>query len=92
MTVETKTTYRVIAYGTANHGFFNQPVFCSTLGYAQGFFQGFVEDPEMDGVVLIEVKHESWRVIREIGTYPVSVIFGPVGNFKVEKAPKLVMV
>ena len=86
------TNYRVIGYGHANHGFFNQFAFSSTLGYAQGIYNAHLEDPEMDGAVLIEVQHETWRVIQEFGDYPVSVVYGPLGNFKVEKSPQLVFV
>jgi hypothetical protein len=46
----------------------------------------------MDGAVIIRVRHESWEVIQEFGDYPVSVVYGPLGNFKVEKSPELVMV
>ncbi len=46
----------------------------------------------MDGAVLIEVQHETWKVIEEFGDYPVSVVYGPLGNFKVEKAPQLALV
>jgi hypothetical protein len=83
------TTYRVIGFGEYEHGFFNQPAFCSTIGYAQGFFNGHKNDPEMDGAVLIRVDHEDWKVIDEFGTENVSVVYGPLGNFKVERAPKL---
>lgn len=88
----TKTTYRVIGFGATEDGFFNEPAFCSSLGYAQGFFNGHKNDPEMTGAVLIEVNHESWQVIDEFGTENVSVVYGPLGGFYVERAPKLVMV
>ena len=87
-----QTTYRVIGFGEYEHGFFNQFAFCSTIGYAQGFFNAHKEDPEMDGAVLIKVQHETWEVIDEFGTENVSIVYGPLGNFKVERAPKLVMV
>jgi hypothetical protein len=45
----------------------------------------------MDGAVLIEVRHEDWRVIEEFGTEGVSVVYGPLGNFKVERAPEYVL-
>lgn len=86
------TNYRIIGYGHANHGFFNQFAFSSTLGYAYGIYSAHIADPEMDGAVLIEVQHETWKVIEEFGDYPVSVVYGPLGNFKVEKSPQLVLV
>ncbi len=88
----TETTFRVIGFGVNEHGFFNQFAFTSSRGYAQGFYNAHLADPEMDGAVVIEVKHETWRVIEEFGTEGVSVVYGPLGNFKVEKATKLVMV
>lgn len=87
-----KTTYRVIGFGSNGIGFFNEPTFCSSLGYAQGFFKGHLADPEMDGAVLIKVDHETWQVIDEFGTENTSIVYGPLGGFKVERAPKLVMV
>jgi hypothetical protein len=86
------TTYRIIGYGHANHGFFNQFNFSSTIAGAEADYQRLLEDPEMDGAVLVAVNHEDWRVINEFGTYPVSIAYGPLGTFKVQKAPKLVMV
>ena len=86
------TNYRVIGYGHAHHGFFNQFAFCSTIGYACGIFNAHLADPEMDGAVIIKVQHESWQVIQEFGDYPVSVVYGPLGNFKVKKSPQLVLV
>ena len=87
------TTYRVIGYGHANAGFFNQFNFASSYQRAMCDFQNLIADPEMDGAVLIEVNHEDWRVIEEFDSgYPVSVEYGPLGNFRVEKAPTLVMV
>jgi hypothetical protein len=62
------------------------------LGYAQGIYNSHLADPDVDGAVLIEVRHEDWRVIEEFGTEGVSVVYGPLGNFKVEKAPKLQLV
>ena len=86
------TNYRVIGFGETENGFFNQFAFCSTIGYAQGFFKGHLADPEMDGAVLIKVDHETWEVIDEFGTENTSVVYGPLGTFKVERAPELVMV
>lgn len=87
-----QTTYRVIGFGENEHGFFNQFAFCSTIGYACGIYDAHLQDPEMDGAVIIRVRHEDWEVIQEFNTYPVSVVMGPVGNLKVEKAPDLVLV
>lgn len=90
----TQTTYRVIGFGKTEHGLFNQPAFCSTIGYACGIYNAHLQDPEMDGAVIIRVNHEDWEVIQEFNSesYLYSVVFGPVGNFKVEMAPDLVMV
>ena len=87
-----ETNYRIIGFGHYDHGFFNQFAFSSTLGYAQGIYNAHLADPEMDGAVLIKVQHESWEVIQEFGTENVSVAYGPLGNFKVEKSPQLVLV
>jgi hypothetical protein len=46
----------------------------------------------MDGAVIIRVNHETWEVIQEFSAYPVSVVYGPLGTFKVEKSPEWVMV
>ena len=87
------TNYRIIGYGHANHGFFNQFYFESKEQHAYIVYQACLSDPELDGAVLIEVNHEDWRVIEEFDSgYPVSVEYGPLGNFKVSKSPELVMV
>jgi hypothetical protein len=89
----TETTYRIIGYGVANHGFFNQFNFASTFASAMNDYRNLVADPEMDGAVLIEVNHEDWRVIEEFDSgYAISVVYGPLGTFKVERAPQLVLV
>lgn len=87
-----QTTYRVIGFGVSDHGFFNQFAFCSSLGYAQGCYNAHLNDPEMDGAVLIKVQHETWQVLQEFGTEGKSISYGPLGNFKVQQAPRLVMV
>lgn len=87
-----QTNYRVIGFGENEHGFFNQFAFCSTIGYAQGFYNGHLNDPEIDGAVLIKVNHETWEVIQEFGTENMSIVYGPLGTFKVQKSPKLVLV
>lgn len=88
------TNYRVIGFGENEHGFFNQFAYAGTIGYASGFYIGHLQDPEMDGAVLIKVNHEDWEVIQEFNSEPygISVVYGPLGTFKVEKAPDLVMV
>lgn len=85
-------TYRVIGFGTNEHGFFNQKAFTSSIGYAVGFMTGHKQDPEITGAVLIKVEHESWSVIDEFGTENVSVVYGPCGTFNVTQSPALVMV
>ena len=88
-----QTTYRIIGYGHANYGFFNQLNFASTYASALNDYDRLIKDPEMDGAVLIEVQHETWRVLEEFNSgYAVSVAYGPLGNFKVSKSPKLVLV
>jgi len=86
------TNYRVIGFGANEHGFFNQFAFCSTIGYSVGIYNAHLQDPEMDGAVLIRVNHEDWEVIQEFGTEDVSVVYGPLGTFKVERSPSLVTV
>ena len=86
-----QATYRIIGYGHANYGFFNQFNFASTYMSAMNDYQNLIADPEMDGAVLIEVNHEDWRVVEEFDSgYAVSVVYGPLGNFKVEKTPNYV--
>jgi hypothetical protein len=46
----------------------------------------------MDGAVVIRVNHETWEVILEFGTEDMAVVYGPGGNFKVERAPQFVRV
>ena len=86
------TNYRVIGFSTDEHGFFNLPRYCGEHYSALAVYRDFYNDPEVDGCVLIEVQHETWRVIEEFGTEGKSVIYGPLGNFRVAMAPKLVMV
>jgi hypothetical protein len=89
---KTQSTYRIIGYGEADYGFFNQFHFESVKQHAYIVYQACIADPELDGAVLIEVNHEDWRVIEEFGTYLVNVVYGPLGNFKVQKAPTLASV
>ncbi len=88
----TDPTYRIIGFGKNEHGFFNNPVFRSNYAAAVIAWSEFYQDPEFDGAVMIEVRHEFWDVIQEFGTENVSVECGPLGNFKVLPAPELVMV
>ena len=85
MTKMTETTYRVIGFGANKHGFFNQFNWVTTAASANNEYQNLIADPEMDGAVMIEVKHEDWKVVKEFFTYPVKVVCGPLGNFKVEQ-------
>ena len=87
-----QTTFRIIGFGTNEHGFFNQFHFRSDYMAAMNEYQNLVADYEIDGAVLLEVDHESWRVIEEFGTDGYCVVYGPVGNYKVEKAPQIVCV
>ena len=87
-----ETTYRVIAFGGNEYGFFNQPRWILSYDTALEAYKEFEADPIFDGAVLIKVQHETWQVIKEFGTEGMSVVYGPLGNFKVERAPKLVMV
>ena len=84
-----QTTYRVIAFGVADYGFFNQPRWLLSFDEAICVYREFEADPIFDGAVLIAVQHETWQVIKEFGTEGMSVVYGPLGNFKVERAPKL---
>ncbi len=90
----TQTNYRVIGFGKTENGFFNQFAFCSTIGAACAIYNDHLQDPEMDGAVIIRVNHEDWEVIQEFNSesYSYSVVFTAVGTFKVERAPDLVLV
>jgi hypothetical protein len=90
----TKTLYKVIGFGTNEHGFFNQFSCSSSIGYASGFYTAHLQDPEMDGAVIIKCEHEDWEVIQEFNSesYPYSVECGPLFTHKVTKSPDLVMV
>jgi hypothetical protein len=81
----TETTFRVIGFGNNEHGFFNQLAYTSSPGYAYGFYQAHIADPEMDGAVIIKVQHEDWEVVEQFGTEGVEVVYGPVGNHKVRQ-------
>ena len=87
-----QTIYRVIGFGTNEHGFFNEKSFASTIGYAVGMFNAHKQDPEMEGAVIIKSTHETWEVIEEFGTENVSIECSPFFTFSVKKAPTLVMV
>jgi hypothetical protein len=87
-----ETTYRVIAFGGYEFGWFNQPRWAFTFENAMAIYKEFEADPIFDGAVLIAVQHETWQVIKEFGTEGMSVEYGPLGNFKVMRAPKLNLV
>jgi hypothetical protein len=87
-----KISYRIIAFGTNEHGFFNQFAYSSTIGYALGLYNGYIADCEMDGAVLVEVEHETWKVIEQFGTEGVNVVEGLVGNIKVVQVPELAVI
>lgn len=90
----TQATYRVIGFGENQHGFFNQFAYCSSIGNACAIYDDHLRDPEMDGAVIVRVNHEAWEVIQEFCSehYPYSVVYGPVGNLRVERSPALVMI
>ena len=88
---KTQTTYRVIAFGHADHGFFNRFDFAYDVKQACKYYDEALHDPEMDGCVIIRVDHETWEVILKFGTEGMSIGCGPNGNFKVTKSPELVM-
>lgn len=85
-------TYRIIGFGTNQHGLFNQFHWGHDISSASETYSQLLHDPEMDGVVMIRVDHESWEVILKYGTEGMSICCGPLGNFKVTKAPELVLV
>jgi len=87
----TDTTYRIVAFGHTDHGFFNRPLYKAKEQWAYISYQNCIVDPDLDGAVLIEVNHEDWKVIEEFGTEGYSVGCGPHGNFTVSKTPELVM-
>ncbi len=87
-----QTTYRVIGFGENEHGFFNQFAFTSSIGYATGIYNAHLQDPEMDGAVIIRVEHESWEVIQEFSAYPTEIVYSALGKITVERAKQLVMV
>jgi hypothetical protein len=85
-------TYRIIGFGENQHGFFNQFHWGHNISSASETYSDLLHDPEMDGVVMIRVDHETWEVILEYKNYPIGVEYGPLGNFKVTKAQELVLV
>lgn len=86
------SNYRIIGYGHANGGFFNQFNFSSTIANAERIYKELLSEPEYDGAVLIKVDHEEWQVLNEFGTYPVSIAHSALGTFKVQKAPNYVII
>jgi hypothetical protein len=87
-----QTTYRIVAFGYADYGFFNRPLYKAKREWAYNSYQNCIADPDFDGAVLIEVEGDTWKVIEEFGTEGYTVECGPAGNFKVTKSPELVMV
>lgn len=85
-------TYRIIGFGENDYGFFNQFNFASNLNKATEIYNNLYEDPEIDGAVMIETFHESWKIIDRFGAEGTSVICGPLFTFKVEKSPQLSIV
>lgn len=87
------TNYRVIGFGNYDHGFFNQFAFCSTIGNACAIYNDHLQNPEMDGAVIIRVNHEDWEVIQEFNSesYAYSVVFTAVGTFRVDKSAELIL-
>jgi hypothetical protein len=92
--MSTQTLYKVIGFGTNEHGFFNQFACSSSIGYACGFYNAHLQDPEMDGAVIIRCNHEDWEVIQEFNSesYPYSVECSPLFVHRITKSPELVMV
>lgn len=88
----TNTTYRIVAFGYDDQRFFNRPLYKATKQLAYMSYQNCVADCDFDGAVLIEVTDDTWEVIERFGTEGYSIACGPHGNFKVEKAPKLVLI
>ena len=88
-----QTLYKIIGFGTNDHGFFNQFACGSNIGYACGVYNDHLHNPEMDGAVIIRCNHEEWEVIQEFcsESYTYSVIFNAVGTFRVDKSPELVL-
>lgn len=87
-----KTSYVVIGFGQNDHGFYNHKAFCGTIGYATGFYNAHLHDPEMDGAVIIRETDNTWEVILEFGTEGMSISCDNYGVFNINKAPTLVMV
>lgn len=90
--MNTETTYRIVAFGYADCGFYNRPLYKAKREWAYNSYQNCIADPDIDGAVLIEVTDDTWEVIERFGTEGYSIACGPHGNFKVEKAPKLVLI
>lgn len=89
-----QTLYKVIGFGSNEHGFFNQFACSSSIGQACALYDSHLHDPEMDGAVIIRCNHEDWEVIQEFNSesYAYSVVCGPLFTHKVEKSPELVLV
>jgi len=97
MAKQPETTYRVIGCGQGEwydggSFFFQRPGFHSSYENAIADYNELYADPSYDSAFLVEVRHEDWRVLTEFGTEGLSLVYGPLGNFKVEKAAELVLV
>ena len=90
----TQTLYKVIGFGNNEHGFFNQLSCSSSIGYACGFYNAHLQDPEMDGAVIIKCVRETWEVIQEFNSqsYPYSIECTALFSHRITKSPELVMV
>ena len=90
----TQTLYKVIGFGINEHGFFNQLSCSSSIGYACNYYNAHLQDPEIDGAVIIRCNHETWEVIQEFcsESYPYSVECSPLFVHRINKSPELVMV
>lgn len=84
-----QTLYKVIGFGVNEHGFFNHFSCGSTIGYACAVYNDHLQNPEMDGAVIIRCNHEEWEVIQEFcsESYAYSIDCGPLFNHKVLKSP-----
>ena len=84
-----QTLYKIIGFGTNDHGFFNQFACGSNIGYACGVYNDHLHNPEMDGAVIIRCNHEEWEVIQEFcsESYEYSIECSPLFTHKVLRSP-----
>jgi len=91
----TQTLYKVIGFGISkDYGLFNQLGCSSSIGNACAIYNDHLQNPEMDGAVIIRCQHETWEVIQEFcsESYPYSVECSPLFVHRINKSPELVMV